>query len=461
MNKLSFYTYRTLLWVWDIISLNIVLFTLGYFVSRANALNDRDYFFFFAAMNMFWMGSVFVTALYLSKNWLDTRHFIKETLKSYLLTLLLTLFFIFFSKTLYSRLFIILTFSGFAFILVTNRILFFFFVKALKNNLNIAKNVVVVGYNDISKRLIRYFQKETKLVNFLGCFTDQDKIDGEPTLPILGDPSQVMEYAKNNQVTEIYSTLAPETHPYMYDLAKSAESHFIRFKFVPDYQIFVNRNIFVDFVDDIPVLSLRKEPLEDTGSKIKKRFFDIVFSFLVILLLLSWLVPLIALIIKLDSRGPVFFIQERSGKNNEPFSCIKFRSLRTNQDADRKQVTKNDSRVTKVGRILRKTNLDELPQFFNVFLGDMSVVGPRPHMLKHTDEFTAIYKEYMIRHFVKPGLTGWAQVNGFRGEIRENELLRKRVEYDIWYLENWDIWLDLKIVLMTVYVTIKGDKNAY
>jgi putative colanic acid biosynthesis UDP-glucose lipid carrier transferase len=461
MNKLSFYTYRTLLWIWDIISLNIVLFILSITVSRANALNERDYYFFFTAINMFWMGSVFVTALYLSKNWLDIQNFIKETMKSYLLTVLATLFFIFISKTPYSRLYIVLTFGGFALALMVNRIIFYFFVQALRNNDKLAKNVVVVGYNDISKRLIRYFQQETKLVKLLGCFEEVGRIKDEPVLPILGDFSQIMAFSKSNNVTEIYSTIAPETNAYMYELAREAENHFIRFKFVPDYQIFVNRNIFVDFVDDIPVLSLRKEPLEDTGSKIKKRVFDIFFSLFVIIFILSWLVPIIAILIKLESRGPVFFIQERSGKNNQPFSCLKFRSLKMNDEANKKQVTKNDSRVTRVGRILRKTNLDELPQFFNVFMGDMSVVGPRPHMLKHTDDFTAIYKEYMIRHFVKPGLTGWAQVNGFRGEIRENEMLRKRVEYDIWYMENWSLWLDMKIIIMTIYVTVRGDKNAY
>jgi putative colanic acid biosynthesis UDP-glucose lipid carrier transferase len=219
--------------------------------------------------------------------------------------------------------------------------------------------------------------------------------------------------------------------------------------------------IFLDFVNDIPVLSLRKEPLEDTGSKIKKRVLDILFSTLIIVFILSWLVPLMALLIKLNSKGPVFFIQLRSGKNNQPFRCLKFRSLKVNDEANSKQVTKNDSRMTPLGRFLRKSNIDELPQFFNVFLGDMSIVGPRPHMLKHTTDFTNMYKQYMIRHFIKPGLTGWAQIHGFRGEIRDPELLRKRIEHDIWYLENWSLWLDVKIILLTVYVTIRGDKNAY
>jgi putative colanic acid biosysnthesis UDP-glucose lipid carrier transferase len=270
-----------------------------------------------------------------------------------------------------------------------------------------------------------------------------------------------MSFVKENEVTEIYSTLVPDQYPYLFELAKEAEQQYVYFKFVPDYHIFVNRNIYVDFLNDIPVLSLRKEPLEDTGNRIKKRVIDLILSILVTVFLLSWLIPLLAILIKLNSKGPVFFIQLRSGKNNQPFRCIKFRSLRVNSESDSKQVSRNDKRITTLGRILRKTNIDELPQFINILLGDMSVVGPRPHMLKHTEDFSELYGEYMIRHFVKPGLTGWAQVNGYRGEIKDNELLRKRVEFDTWYIENWSTYLDLRIIVLTILVTLKGDKNAF
>ena len=199
----------------------------------------------------------------------------------------------------------------------------------------------------------------------------------------------------------------------------------------------------------------------DFGVQVKKRFFDIVFSLMVTVFLLSWLVPIIAILIKLDSKGPVFFLQDRSGKNNQPFKCIKFRSLAVNKESDSKQVTKGDTRITKLGRFLRKSSIDELPQFFNVLKGDMSVVGPRPHMLKHTEEYSAIIMKYMIRHYQKPGVTGYAQVNGFRGEIKTEEQLIKRIEYDVWYIENWSIWLDLKIIIQTVVVTIKGQENAF
>ena len=461
MHKLSFTFYRTILWIWDIISLNLVLFITSLTVSRADALNRNEYYFFSAAVNLSWMASVYLLALYLSKEWLDFERFSKRTLKCYVVTLLSTLLFIFFYHFQYSRLFFIIFFSGFGFALLINRAIFYILVMVLKRQSRFRKNVIVLGYNDISKRLISYFQKQTKLVNVVGCFEDKERVNELSVFPIIGDLRDCMPFAKENNVTEIYSTLAPENYPYLYELANEAESHFMHFKFVPDYHIFVNRNIYVDFVDDIPILSLRNEPLEDTGNRIKKRLFDVVFSLFVIVFILSWLIPLMAILIKLDSKGPVFFIQLRSGKSNQPFRCYKFRSLRVNTEAHTQQVTRGDQRITKLGRFMRKSNIDELPQFINVFLGDMSIVGPRPHMLKHTEDFSHLYKQYMIRHFVKPGLTGWAQVHGFRGEIRDNKLLRKRIEHDIWYMESWSLWLDVKIILMTIYVTVLGDKNAF
>lgn len=460
MNKLSFYTFRVVLWLWDLVSLNVVLLALSIFIKRAEVFNNNDYLPYFLVFNLLWLASVFLTALYLNENWLDIKYFIKSTIKSFFITIFGILFFVFIFKKDYSRLFISMSFIGFGLILIINRLVFYLALELIKKHFEIRKKVIILGYNDISKKLIKYFNQKDKLVNVMGCFDDKAINLPNTDFKINGSLKESVSFAIEKDVTEIYSTIAPETNPYLYDLAKLAESYFIHFKFVPDYQIFVNRNIFVDFIDDVPVISLRNEPLEETGNKILKRFFDIIFSSLVIIFILSWLLPIIAILIKLSSKGPVFFIQPRSGKSNQPFNCYKFRSLRVNNLANSKQVTKDDNRMTMLGRFLRKSNIDELPQFFNVFMGDMSVVGPRPHMLKHTTDFHNIYKQYMIRHFVKPGVTGWAQVNGFRGVISENKYLVKRVEFDIWYMENWSIWLDIKIIFMTVFNTIKGDENA-
>ena len=313
MNRVSFYFFRVLLLFWDILSLNLVLFLIGENLQRANFFGDKDYLLYFLAFNLFWIGSAFITALYIRKNWLDIQSFVVETIKSFFITLLFLLFFIFILKKDYSRLYIVLSIMGFGSALLLNRLLFYILIQSIKKNFKLRKNIIILGYNDISKKLIKYFSKEAKLVNVLGIFDDEiSNIEGDD-IKIVGTLKQSITFAKQNNVTEIYSTVAPETHDFLYELAKDAENNFIHFKFVPDYRIFVNRNLFIDFVDDIPVLSLRKEPLENTGNKIQKRIFDIIFSILIIVFVLSWLIPLIGLLIKLDSKGPIFFIQKRSG----------------------------------------------------------------------------------------------------------------------------------------------------
>ena len=244
----------------------------------------------------------------------------------------------------------------------------------------------------------------------------------------------------------------------MISLMNRAETECIRFKVVPDLSIFINKPVIINYIRELPILSLRSEPLDDVGNRVKKRALDVVVSTLVIIFILSWLVPILSLLIYLESKGPIFFSQLRSGKNNKTFYCYKFRSMRVNKESDSKQATRNDARITRIGKFLRKTSLDEFPQFVNVFKGEMSLVGPRPHMVKHTSDYSKIVDQYMIRQFLKPGITGWAQINGYRGEITENEQIINRVNEDLWYLENWNIWLDIRILFLTVYKVFKDDK---
>ncbi len=192
-----------------------------------------------------------------------------------------------------------------------------------------------------------------------------------------------------------------------------------------------------------------------------KRSFDILFSLFIMLFVFSWLYPILAILIKLESAGPVFFVQIRTGRNNRNFKCYKFRSMYINGDADKKQATLNDHRITRIGCFMRKTSLDELPQFFNVLIGNMSIVGPRPHMVVHTMEYSQLTEKYKARHTLRPGITGWAQILGLRGEVKSPEAMLKRVDADVWYLKNWSFLLDLKIIFLTFWITLKGDKNAY
>jgi len=265
-----------------------------------------------------------------------------------------------------------------------------------------------------------------------------------------------------NKVDEIFCTLPISDVKKIEKLMIDADKNLIRFKYVPEYFDFVKRPTVVQSFGHIPVISVRTEPLENLLNRSIKRMFDIVFSLFVIIFIFSWLFPILVILIKLESRGPVFFTQIRSGRDNNPFKCYKFRSMYVNKDADHKQATRNDNRITKVGSILRRTSLDELPQFFNVLLGNMSVVGPRPHMIKHTKQYSALIDQFMVRHFLKPGITGWAQQQGLRGETKTVDAMFLRVEADVWYLENWSFLLDLKIIVLTIRNSfLKQDTNAF
>lgn len=269
------------------------------------------------------------------------------------------------------------------------------------------------------------------------------------------------EYVSQHNVDEIYGSLNTLSNSDLDSLINFADNNLKTIKLLPDSKNRLLRNLAVEYYGYIPVISLRTIPLDKEINKRFKRFFDVVFSCFVIIFLLSWLTPLIGLFIKLESKGPVFFKQKRNGLNYKEFYCYKFRSMRLNSKADLEQVQKNDPRVTKLGKIIRKISIDELPQFFNVVLGDMSVVGPRPHMVSHTEMYAKSIDKFMVRHFIKPGITGLAQINGCRGEVETEKDIVNRVKFDIFYLENWSILLDLKIIYKTVFNAIKGEEKAY
>ncbi len=269
------------------------------------------------------------------------------------------------------------------------------------------------------------------------------------------------DFVAENKVDEIYGSLNTLNSTDLNGLIYFADNNLKTVKLLPDSKNKILRNLAVEYYGYVPVISLRTIPLDKQINTRIKHFFDVVFSLSIILLLLSWLTPLIAILIKLESKGPVFFKQRRNGLNYKEFYCYKFRSMRLNSKADLEQVQKNDPRVTKFGKILRKFSIDELPQFFNVVLGDMSVVGPRPHMVSHTEMYAKSVDKFMVRHFIKPGITGLAQINGCRGEVETEKDIVNRVKFDIFYLENWSILLDLKIIYKTVINAIKGEEKAY
>jgi Undecaprenyl-phosphate glucose phosphotransferase len=329
--------------------------------------------------------------------------------------------------------------------------------------LTTVKDLVIVGDGPAAEEIFQYCEDQTvRGYRFCGIFNDE-AIDGILGQRRIGDVEAAKAFAIQNRIDILYCALPGTRRADITDLMEFCERNTIRFRVIPSAESFIPvvKTSELEFHGAVPVSKIRKEPLDSSAARTLKRAFDIVFSFGVIVFVFSWLFPLLALMVKLSSKGPVFFKQTRLGRDNKEFVCWKFRSMRMNAEADSKQATKNDPRVTKVGAFLRKSNLDEMPQFFNVFMGHMSVVGPRPHPLRLNDQYRDIIDKYMVRHFVRPGITGWAQVSGFRGETRTPEMMEKRVELDVWYLENWSFLLDLKIVVKTVTNMLGKEENAY
>ena len=259
---------------------------------------------------------------------------------------------------------------------------------------------------------------------------------------------------------ELYVCLSRREKDTIRKLSHFCDQNVIRFYLVPVSVEMLEIDLKRELIDDMEVFTTFENPLEKPFNKLVKRIFDIVFS-IIFLIPTALIFPFVWIIMKIQSPGPLLFKQARTGIDGKTFNMLKFRSMHVNDDADRVQATKDDPRKYPFGDFMRKTNIDELPQFLNVLRGDMSIVGPRPHMMAHTEQYSKLIDQYMVRHFVKPGLTGWAQVTGFRGETKELWQMEGRVKRDIWYMEHWSIWLDIRIIWLTIKTFFVHDENAY
>jgi len=325
------------------------------------------------------------------------------------------------------------------------------------------KSVIILGAGNIASQVHTNIIKNIHNSYRLDGFFD-DRSESEFVLEkelFKGTLNDVIPYLKEHKIDEIFCALPAGEDRKAVPILNYAENNLIRFYFIPDFKRFLSKKVNLQFIDNIPIVFIRSEPLESYTNRFFKRLFDIIASFIFLITVFPWLLIILGTAIKLSSRGPIFFMQKRTGKNGKEFTCIKFRSMNINKEANEKQASKNDSRVTTIGALLRKTNLDETPQFINVLIGDMSIVGPRPHMLKQTEEFCLLIDKYMLRHLAKPGITGLAQITGCRGETRNVQEMEQRIQRDVWYLENWTYWLDVKIIFQTVVLMIKGDEKAY
>lgn len=315
------------------------------------------------------------------------------------------------------------------------------------------RRVVILGVNSKTLQLEQFF-------NYNKAYGYQvvKKFDIKDTNTSL---EKSFAYIIENNIDEIYCSIAEFTNDQIREISDFTDNNLKILKFIPDNKEIFTKKLDYQYLGITPVLALRTIPIDTSINQFIKRTFDIVLSIVVMVGLLSWLTPIMAILIKLDSKGPVFFKQKRNGLDYKEFYCYKFRSMTPNETADLHQVSRNDDRITRVGKFIRKTSMDELPQFINVLKGDMSVVGPRPHMVSHTHMYAERIDKFMVRHFIKPGITGLAQVSGYRGEVETDNDIINRVKFDIFYVENWSLLLDIKIIIITIVKALTGDDKAY
>ena len=359
------------------------------------------------------------------------------------------------------------------------------FIMQYSNSTIILKSVsITVGFISLQKLFIYYFLKKYRIVfgsnyrkvvilgdeknvsQLIHFFNDNPDYGYklEKVYHLKTDKKTDIQNSYNfildNKIDEIYCAQADFSNTEINDFIDFSDNNFKILKILPNNKEAVSRNLIVDYYGYIPILSIRNIPLDIKTHTVIKRIFDIVFSIIIIVLVLSWLIPIIAILIKLESEGPIFFKQGRPGINATEFFCYKFRSMQVNKTTET-EASRNDPRVTRIGKFIRKTSLDEMPQFLNVLLGDMSVVGPRPHLWAQNKVYGSKINKYMVRHYIKPGITGLAQVSGYRGEIETDKDMINRIKFDIHYIENWSLFLDFKIIILTVINIFKGEEKAY
>jgi putative colanic acid biosynthesis UDP-glucose lipid carrier transferase len=341
------------------------------------------------------------------------------------------------------------------------RVLIRVFVKTYRRKGYNAKNIIIAGAGKNGLELYNVINRDLGYgFNVLGFFDDNTIL--KDVIPnYLGKIKDIESFARKHEIDEIYCTIPGANSIKISELMNFSEKNMIRFYIIPDFYRDIKKTMVLDKMESVPLLTIRTEPLQLPYNRFMKRCFDIVFSTLVLIFIFPFIYVIAGIWIKSSSKGPVLFKQRRTGIYGKVFNCYKFRTMRVNEDANVVQAVKDDPRTTKIGSFLRKTNFDEFPQFINVLMGDMSVAGPRPHMLKHTEQYSILIDKYMIRHLVKPGITGWAQITGYRGETRTLEQMEGRVKRDVWYLENWSFFLDLKIIVVTLLNMFKGESNAY
>ncbi len=443
----------------DFMLLNLFfVFGFCYFHPLANCF-EGDFILLYAYLNLVWL--ILIYSFGANKSSRNTRK--KDFFFTYvkILVFYFFLFLLFFQVhpvNYFPRQDLKFLFPAFFAVLIFWKFLLyysFFFYRKLGFNF---QNVLIVGDTQKTRELQRYFVSNRwngyKFVGFIDNQVNKRR-------RVLGSWEMLKSVIEKNDVDEIYLAWNKVPSEKRQKVNEVIRGFPLKLRIVPDFGDFEFLNADLVNYDLVPVLQFHSGPLGFWYNRFVKRLFDILFSLIIIVGFLSWISLILFILSLFGSRQGLFFLQKRTGAVGKVFMCYKFRTMKVNADADQKQASRSDHRITPVGRFLRKSSLDELPQFINVFIGNMSVVGPRPHMLKHTRQYRQVVRRFMLRHTVKPGITGLAQVRGFRGEIRRISEIKSRVSFDVKYVETWSFGLDLKIIFLTIYNLLRGQKNAY
>ena len=462
VNKNSIYHFRL---TFDLLLLAAAFMVAAIFAQSFEILLERDY--------MFGLMLILSFAWYLSSNAIsfyeDSSSQILSfqfigVVKNISLQIMLGIVFIFLSKeNLFTRNFI-LYYGLFLLFFVSLRIISFqLIVNYLRKKGKNVRNLIIIGAGEVGQNFWKMLGKNNQLgYHFLGFVGDPSTQSDVHCLGTIENLSQIIQM---NHVEEAIIALPDGAAKNLDYVIKTCNVNAIRTHIIPDYFRFVSKKFKITMLDKFPIITVRDEPLQEIQWRLAKRIFDILLSLLVIFLLTSWLFPILMIIQKISSRGKIFYIQDRIGKNNKVFKCFKFRTMYENFD-DKKFIptTFDDQRITSFGKFLRRSNFDELPQVFNVLFGEMSIVGPRPHAIAYNDLYKEFFDEIKLRSLVKPGITGWAQIHGLRGDVLDEEenkkRTRQRIEFDIWYIENWSMALDVQIILLTIWQMIKADTKG-
>jgi putative colanic acid biosynthesis UDP-glucose lipid carrier transferase len=425
-------------------------------------ISDKEYLkpSFFIYINVFWIISSFFSGFY--KVYRHTNFFRILSLLAIHFSVFFLGFFSYFSLFREGNVvnnqtvILVIIFLGIAILKYSFR----YVLKKYRAKGNNFRKVIVLGSDETAKKIINLFGEKKELGYQVSGFFSNNKKSNKKLFK--GSIEKSYSFVLEENIDEVYCSLSELDKEEIKKITTFSNENNIVVKLIPNADELYSKSYKTEYYEDsLLVLNVNKLPFKSSENRIIKRTFDVVFSSFILIFLMSWLTPIIWVLIKLESKGSAFFKQKREGLNGELFVCYKFRTMKFNIDPDHKHTVKNDIRVTKFGSFLRKTSLDELPQFFNVLQGNMSVVGPRPHLKSLSVEYQKNVNNYLERHAMKPGITGLAQVRGYRGEIKKKSDIKNRIRLDIFYIENWSILLDVKIIIQTVFNVYKGEEKAY